>query len=169
MQIRPLGTSDAPAFKELRALAVREYPASFYAFYDEIMATPLEEFARQIAPTELCRVFGAFDSDRLVAIVGLRRDARAKIRHKAIIWGVYTHADYRGQGLARRLLDTALAQARANPEIAVVTLCVNVDNLRAKALYEAVGFTVFGIEPKSMFVDGIWVDEAHMSIDLQKT
>ena len=38
--------------------------------------------------------------DKLVGIVGVRGDARRKIKHRAMIWGVYTKASHRGRGIA---------------------------------------------------------------------
>ena len=109
-------------------------------------------------------VFGAFEGNDLVGIVGLSRDARAKLAHKGHIWGMYVAPSARHHGLARQLLEQALALARATVGVSKVVLHVDAANVHAIALYESLGFVVYGREPDAMRVDGQVRDELQMAL-----
>jgi RimJ/RimL family protein N-acetyltransferase len=70
---------------------------------------------------------------------------------------------YRGAGLGRRLLVTALAQARGRG-IERVELQVFSDNVRARHLYESLGFIVEGIHPRRAKIDGQYRDLVAMAL-----
>jgi ribosomal protein S18 acetylase RimI-like enzyme len=70
-------------------------------------------------------------------------------------------------GLARRLLAHVLGFAR-EWGVAQIHLCVNADNERARALYRALGFQPFGLEPRAMRVGDRYYDEAHMVLRLDE-
>ena len=61
-----------------------------------------------------------------------------------------------------RLLAHALARAASMPGVRQINLGVNAANAEAVALYEAAGFTAFGVERGFMLVDGRLHDEIHM-------
>ncbi|MBU9676757.1 GNAT family N-acetyltransferase [Burkholderia multivorans] len=153
--IRLLDAADAAPFQSLRLAAIRTSPTSFLPTEDEVAAVPVETFAAQITPTHTQAVFGAFDGETLIGSTGVRRDAHAKVAHKATIWGVYVDAAYRGRGIAQSLLEHAW-------QCAQLMLCVNEFNATAERLYASLGFERFGTEPRSLCVDGRFYDEHHM-------
>ena len=59
------------------------------------------------------------------------------------VFGIGLHQDLHGQGWGRRLMQATLDEADAQ-RIPLVTLTVLKDNLRAKALYEKMGFSTKG-------------------------
>ena len=162
MELRILQAGDAAAFTALRLAALRECPTAFSSSYEEECDIPLEQAAERLAPNQHRAVFGAFDGDLLVGTLGLYRENRRKLEHKGVIWGVYVEPAYRGRGVARTLLELALAHAAAMPNVVAVTLGVNAANTAAIALYESAGFEPFGLERGFMLVDGVLHDELHM-------
>jgi RimJ/RimL family protein N-acetyltransferase len=70
---------------------------------------------------------------------------------------------YRGAGIGRRLLVAALAQARGRG-IERVELHVFSDNVRARHLYESLGFIVEGIHPRRIKIDGQYRDDVAMAL-----
>ncbi|MCL6641957.1 MAG: GNAT family N-acetyltransferase [Candidatus Bipolaricaulota bacterium] len=63
-------------------------------------------------------------------------------RRKWYISAVATHPDYRGRGIARRLMEAAIAHIRErNGELAL--LSVRADNIQAYRLYRSLGFVHF--------------------------
>ncbi|MDR9176670.1 hypothetical protein FEP12_04967 [Burkholderia multivorans] len=123
--IRLLDAADAAPFQSLRLAAIRTSPTSFLPTEDEVAAVPVETFAAQITPTHTQAVFGAFDGETLIGSTGVRRDAHAKVAHKATIWGVYVDAAYRGRGIAQSLLEHAIGHAEHAWQCAQLMLCVN--------------------------------------------
>ncbi len=77
----------------------------------------------------------ACDGARIVACIGLYRLSGADFELRRM----YTHNDYRGRGLAQRLLDTALAWARRE-QVARLYLETNEQWRAAQHLYRKNGF-----------------------------
>jgi RimJ/RimL family protein N-acetyltransferase len=70
---------------------------------------------------------------------------------------------YRSAGIGLRLLVAALAQARGRG-IERVELQVFSDNVRARHLYDSVGFIVEGIHPRRAKIDGQYRDLVAMAL-----
>jgi len=104
---------------DVRALTALVYP---HYFRDRTM--------------ELGRYFGMYLDGRLAAMIGERLGVPGFRELSAIC----THPDFEGRGLARRL--TAFLANRLLDEGTVPFLHVAQSNLRAKALYERMGFSV---------------------------
>ena len=84
------------------------------------------------------------------------------MRHKGFIRGMYVAATQRGKGAGRQLLDHALAFIASMDGVCQVMLTVTADNGAAIALYQSRGFTVYGNEPRALFVDGVFHDNVQM-------
>ncbi len=166
MNIRLLTPADAAVFQQLRLAALLDTPESFASSHAEEKDTPLDELARRLAPRPGHGVLGAFDGDALVGMVGLGRETRAKFAHKGIIWGMYVAPAARGRGVARDLMLALLALARAGAGFAKLDLVADSQNVAAIALYESLGFVVWGRELDAMRLDGQPRDDLHMALRL---
>lgn len=164
MNIRRLSPSDAPAFRALRLAALLDTPEAFATSHVEEKDLPLAAFEARLDDQAERAVFGAFDGDTLVGVIGLAREGLLQEAHKAQLWGMYVAAAARGQGLARALMQAALVQARATPGIAKVTLSVDAANVAAIALYESLGFVVFAREADATRLAGQSRDELRMHL-----
>lgn len=162
MHIRRFTTADAEIYQDLRLQALRDSPGAFSSSYEEECATPLTDVAVFIAPESGRHVLGAFVDGRLVGMVGLGRDLRSKASHKVFIRSMYVDPQYRGRKIARRLLEEALAVARSLGGVRQVTLAVTAGSTTALALYQSLGFVAFGVEPRALRVDGVFIDDVHM-------
>jgi RimJ/RimL family protein N-acetyltransferase len=96
----------------------------------------------------------------MMGTAGFMQQAGAKRVHKAHLWGMYVRQLARGSGLARLLVDAVLAHAARHAEL--IQLSVVSDNLGAQRLYAAAGFTPYGVEQRSLKVDGRYLDEVLM-------
>lgn len=168
MIVRKLSCEDGDAFKRLRLEAVVESPTSLGRTYEEIEDMSAEDVRNQVNPSQDIAVFGAFVDGELIAIVGLRREPMEKVRHKVNVWGVYTKRVFRNQGISGRLLAAAVNEAKSNFKATILTLTVNADNVTAKALYSSFGFKVYGRHQKSLLVNGTYVHEEFMMMDLDE-
>ncbi len=164
MKIRRLSESDAPQFQALRLAALIDKPEAFVKSHVEEKDLPLAEFAARLVERPGHVVFGAFDGDSLVGMAGLARETLIQTRHKGHIWGMYVAADARGHGVARELMQAALAHARETPGIAKVTLSVDTANVAAIALYESLGFVVFAREADAVRLEGQSRDDLQMHL-----
>jgi len=169
MVIRRLVSSDASAFQSLRLQGLRLSASAFGSSYEEECDTPLSTIEARFAPDSGRNMFGAFDGDELVGIVGVGRETALKVRHKAYVRAMYVAQSHRGRGLGRQLMEHALAFAATMEGVQRMTISVTAGNAEAVGLYESLGFVEFGREPDSMIVDGEFYDEITMSRALAAT
>jgi ribosomal protein S18 acetylase RimI-like enzyme len=163
-QIRALGVADADAFRRVRLDALRLHPEAFGSAYEDEAVLDHAQFAERLAAPDFTR-FGGFASGDLVGLVGLQIRSGAKERHKARLFSMYVDAAHRGSGLAQQLIDAVIAGAR-KAEALVLQLSVAADNAPAQRLYRRMGFTVYGVERRSLNVGGHFHDEELMALDL---
>jgi ribosomal protein S18 acetylase RimI-like enzyme len=78
--------------------------------------------------------------------------------------GILVDHRFRGRGAGTALLLHALEQARARYE--AVRLAVFADNVRAKRLYERLGFRTYGRLPRAIRRGGGYIDEELMFLEL---
>lgn len=168
LKIRRLIPSDASVFQALRLAGLQESPLAFGSSYEEEKDLPLSTVEDRLAARPDRGVFGAFINDELSGIVALGRENKHKLAHKALIWGLYVTPQARARGLARALLQEAIALAQATKDIQQINLSVNAGNGAAIALYQSLNFKSFGHEPNALLVDGEFHDEVHMYLPLNK-
>ncbi|WP_410667409.1 GNAT family N-acetyltransferase [Amycolatopsis sp. cmx-4-68] len=86
-------------------------------------------------------------------------------RHVRVIGGLAVDPDRRGLGIARRLVDAAVAEARQRGA-RKVTLRVLGHNTAARRVYERCGFVVEGVLRAEFRIDGADVDDVLMACPL---
>ncbi len=161
MLIRRLSPNDASAFRALRLEGLARHPDAFGASYDDEAGQPLERFAERLAGNV---VLGGYDgTEALRGVIGIRKATAPKVRHIATIWGMYVSPGSRGSGLGDRLVQAAIAEARAS--CTSVRLSVVTSNAAALRLYERAGFTIWAVDRGALCVDGVFLDEALMRRD----
>jgi len=95
-----------------------------------------------------CQTFIAKDGDKIVGTYSLRRNHYGHGAHVANA-GYMVHKDYRGQGIARAMCAHSLAEAKRQGCISMQFNYVVSTNSRAVELWQAMGFTIIGVSPKS--------------------
>jgi RimJ/RimL family protein N-acetyltransferase len=160
--IRVLVGTDAPAYQKLRLEGLRESPAAFASHYEDERHLTIDAVAARLESTADGASFGAFERASLIGVVGIQREGRRNLRHKALIFGMYVAPAARKKGIGRALLDQTVSHAARMSGLRQVNLCVNAANASAIAMYRAAGFEAFGIERTFLIVDGVPQDLIHM-------
>jgi RimJ/RimL family protein N-acetyltransferase len=155
--IRQLREDQPALYREIRLEALRLHPDAFGASFENEAARPLEFFADRLAGNA---IFAGFQDGSLLGTAGFMRETGAKREHKGMLWGMYVRLEGRGTGLARRLVDAVVEHARDRVDL--IHLSVVADNVVARRLYASFGFEAYGVETRSLKVDGRYLDEILM-------
>jgi RimJ/RimL family protein N-acetyltransferase len=159
--VRRLGESDLAGYRDIRIEALRDYPGAFGASYEAVKDRPDSYFLAGL--TDMA-VFGAFaEGGRQVGLVAFVRNAGAKHMHRGGLIQMYVRPEAHGTGVSLRLVEAVIDHAR--PIVAQVHLGVATDNAPAIRLYEKAGFHIYGTEPRSLYVNGRYIDE-HLMVRL---
>lgn len=142
--VRRLAADDWRQSRATRLAALADAPYAFSSTLAKEQAYP-EELWRSRAGSG--RTFGAFDGGTLIGLAtGIPTDELDGSGSSEQDWhlvGMWVAPDYRGQGVADRLVEAVCEQAR-RAGAATVTLWVTEINHRAMALYRRHGFTPTG-------------------------
>ena len=143
--IRLLTPNDAETYCALRREMIVGEPWSFMGVPGDDMPSEPYKVRKLLAHADN-DIAGAFEADRLVATAGVYRQPHVKARHRANIWGVYTHPDFRRQGLARAVTQLALDTALAWPGVETIGISVSArdEGLAPLRLYESMGIRALG-------------------------
>jgi ribosomal protein S18 acetylase RimI-like enzyme len=124
---------------------------------------PIEEIRRRLAAAPM---IAAFEGDAIAGMAGIYLDHRMKQRHRAHAWGVYVAPEARGRGVGRLLMSAVIEAARTLPAVDLLQLTVATHAKEALALYRSLGFRIYGTEERALKIDGEYVDEHYMVLDL---
>lgn len=111
---------------------------------------------------------GAYINDILIGIVSFSRDGsdREKLRHKGILFRMYVSKEFRGKGIAKKLIEEVVKRAKKLNGIEQINLTVIANNATAKALYQKIGFITFGSELNAIKWKGKYFTEDQMVLQL---
>jgi RimJ/RimL family protein N-acetyltransferase len=166
IRVRALAVQDAGAAIALRREALTAEPLAFGSSLEDDPGLTLPAMRGSLARRDGFALLGAFEESELVGMVGLLRLERVKLRHRALIWGMYVRPAARRRGAGDALLRAAVERARAWPGVTRVELSVFETAPEARRLYQRAGFREWGVEPRAIVWGGREVAEHHMVLDL---
>jgi len=162
ISIKRLGATDGGIYRSVMLRAYTEHDTAFTSTFEERAGKPVEWWTRRLQdPTTV--TLGAFDvGNALIGTVRLEAYQRVRERHKVQLTAMYVMKEFAGQGVGRRLLDEALAEARRMTGIEIMNLTVTADNLPAVRVYSKSGFQSFGRETRAVKAAHMYLDKLHM-------
>ena len=161
MEVRALEVSDGADLRKIRLQALRDCPEAFGSSYEEECVWEPAVYENRLLSDKLF-YFGAFTEGRIVGIVCLSVHERLKMRHRAMITSFFVDSNYRGRGVGKRLILSAVEKARSLRTIEQIELSVVTEQLAAITIYKSVGFEIYGQEEHSLKIDGRYYDEFYM-------
>lgn len=165
MHIARLTATDALQYRDLMLEAYEKAADAFTSTPEERSREPLSWWEKRIAsPDGLSESFGAFAERSLAGTVAIEYSVKPKTRHSALLIGMYVRPADRGSGVARALVNAAIAAAEARPEVQGLRLTVTEGNEPAIRLYKSVGFIAWGTEPQAIRTPTGFKGKVHMSL-----
>lgn len=104
------------------------------------------------------------DSEIVASCIISGRQGRKRLAH-VVTLGISVNKEHWGKGIATELMKAQFEFCHNN-KIRKINLEVMVNNHKAKALYEKLGFEVEGIERMAICVDGEYIDNYYMGLIL---
>lgn len=168
MDIRKLTKDNAREFWKLRFRALREDGDAFGATYEEEIKKPMQSLIEifnnnYIKPINNNFILGAFnDENKIIGVIGLYRETRIKLKHKATIWGMYIIPEYRRKGVAKELITELINISKTMEELEQLNLAVVSSNIKAIKLYNTLEFVTYGKEKNAIKSNNKYYDEDYM-------
>lgn len=163
--LRRLNQDDLAAFMQLRRECFQKAPLSFEQEGDIILQPTV--VLEQLQETEDKFILGYFDEDgRLSGMMGFYRYLPKKRRHRSYLWGVYLSEHTRGKGIAKKMLQQVIEDAKKMEGLERIILTVSNWAESAIKLYKNEGFVEFGREPGAARTGDTPMDEIYMMLEL---
>jgi RimJ/RimL family protein N-acetyltransferase len=157
--IRWAGESDAESICDaVKAIAAEKW---YLATVDGFSPELTRAFIKHLADAGLPQV-AAFAEGRAVGFCDISRSRAEGFTHLARL-GMGVRAEWRRQGVGRRLLDACVAQAKKTG-IERIELEVFSDNNAAVQLYESFGFVREGVRVRARKFEGRYQDLVLMAL-----
>jgi RimJ/RimL family protein N-acetyltransferase len=161
LEYRKLNEEDASTYWALRLEAVEREPRSFGPTPEEHRKITIDQIVELLCGQNSF-VMGAFEGEAMIGFARFERKPFIKERHKGHVHGVYVAASHRGRGVAKAMIGALVHEVKKDASCEQLLLAVGVFNEPARRAYAAMGFVPYGIEPRALKVDGVYVDEEHM-------
>jgi len=157
VEIKKLDEDHWQDYRNLRLEALQGASVAFGSSYEEEMTLSEADWKKRI-PNALF----AFADGKPVGLIVFVFNRRAKTRHIVDIFSFYVKTAYRRKGIGQMLLETALAETKAQKHVIKIRLSVNPEQKDAVRLYSKFGFKTVGCLEKELLVDGRFYDELVM-------
>jgi len=163
MQVRRLTRADLRSYRDLHRFGMSESPLGFVDVPATDAARPDSEVEAML---ECGEAWGVFEDGRLVGKLTVDAYPFPALAHVAWVHAVYVHPAARGRGASSVLMQAAIDDA-ATSGARRMALWVNERNKTARRFYERLGFRETGRIPGGICVEGAYVDDVLMCLDLQ--
>lgn len=169
MEIRLLTEQDGEAWWYLRLSALKNAPHSFAESVEEHESRSMAETRKSFRSLDAENfIVGLFEDGQLAGMAGFYRQKHEKFRHKGTIRGVYVRPESRGKGAGKAMLSELIRCAKTISGLEQVLLVVAATQEKARRLYESLGFTKYGVEPRSLKVGDQYIDDELMVLYLHR-
>lgn len=161
--IKPLDSTNLQAYKALRLRALQLSPLAFGSNFAEENAYSDAVWMQRLEAVGSNIVLGAFEGDALVGTAGVFMHSRLSERHRGTLWGVYVAPEARGLKLGEQLVQAIIDHAVKR--FLILDAKVVATNNYARKVYQKLGFVTYGLEKKSLYIQGQFLDQELIAID----
>src|SRR5688572_3049248 len=113
MEFRRLDKNDVASYFANRLRALQDTPSAFLVTYEEEKANGPSRFEKTLSHEGNERaIFGALVNGEVVGTIGIFKEDRPKMRHRATIWGMFVDREHRKKKAGNRLVELAIEFAK---------------------------------------------------------
>ncbi|MGP4079837.1 GNAT family N-acetyltransferase [Pseudalkalibacillus sp. R45] len=169
IEIRKLTPEDAEDYFKLRLEGLKKFPEAFASSYEEEIERKAEQVANRLRAQNPDTHFtaGAYYDRELIGIGTFLQRERNKTKHKGDIVGVYVAKHFQRNGIGFKLLQYLVEEAKKIEDLEQILLTVVSENRSAIRSYEKLGFEEYGLERRSLKINGYYYDESLMMLMLK--
>ena len=163
--IHVLQPEDQDAFYGLRHEALSQSAHSFgnhLSLWEAASQEQIHAMLEASASDEDGCILGAFQGRELLGMLGLIREKKVNVQHKATLWGFYVKPQGRDQGLGKALVQEMIQIATTYAGLNHLRLIVTDCDLAAQAVFKAAGFVEYGREERGLCSKGQFFDQIYM-------
>ena len=163
MKLQKLIPQDYDAYFALRLESLQQCPNMYATDANAWQAASREVIENHLVLSEsgASPIFGAWQDVNLVGLVGLKPENRPTVQHKASLWGLYVQPKWRRQGVGKRLVELAIAEAKEMPHLELLRAGATLDGAGLLHFFTACGFQEYGREPRAKLFEGVYYDQAY--------
>lgn len=166
INIISLEENDFQKYRDLRLEALQDSPTAFGGTYEFESQLSDEEWKKRLTREHQMKLFAEFQ-ENIIGMTVCSLQPNSRTAHVAHIYSVYVQPEFRGKGIARKLMNAILNKVRKDTMLRKLNVYVNAENVSAIAFYTSVGFEQAGILRQEMYYDGVYYDEILMELFLQ--
>jgi ribosomal protein S18 acetylase RimI-like enzyme len=171
VHIQQLLPSDYDIFYKLRLDGLEQHPDAYATDAQAWKSASKETIERLLVNSQEKQdmpIIGAWVESQLVGLVGMNRDLRPSVAHKATLWGLFVSPPYRRQHIGRALVTEILARAQTISELTLLRAVVNINSVAALMLLMQSGFKEYGREPNAKKIGETFYDQIYLWYDLDQ-
>lgn len=168
IEFRRLSLDDALLYKEMRLKALQTNPEAFLSTFDAEITKGENAFAYELKVAHQPSIwgyYGVFVDQKLVGFCQISKSYLAKQRHIAFLYNLYVNPDFRGQGLAKKIVNFVLEKMKSE-QIERVYISYLAKNKCVDGFYDHLGFTRCGLKPQAAKSGDEYDDEIMMTLEL---
>ncbi len=167
MNIRFLDENDSLIYREIRLSSLKESPFAFSDSYEDQLNKSILDFQIEIKkiinPIESFTLGAFSNKSQLIGFVKFKRDNRSKARHRASLCSLYVNPDYRGKGIAKKLIIELLKSIESITELKQLQLSTIITKEPLIDFYKSFGFEKLGnIIKDDLIIENQYVDAIYM-------
>ena len=169
-RIERIRSGQGQALRTIRLQSVSHANHAFAISQTQLLAVSHDQWEQLCANSregQCDAIFLAWHGQTVVGMVGARIDPSPKMRHAALIWGMFVLQQHRGNRLRTQLLEHVIDHTRTLG-LHVLKLSVTTNQSEAIQLYYNRGFERYAYEPALLYVDGTAIDALHMHYRLER-
>lgn len=167
--IRRLESKDSSAYYKLRLRGLQLHPEAFGTGAEDWSKATDEQVKSLLGQSSQDDfVLGHFEDDELMGVIGLKREKKNSVQHKATVWGLMVLPEFQRQGIGRKLLRELVHRASENLELQFIRAIVTDASENASVLFESQGFEKYGLESRGIRKDNQFFDQIYLALNLRE-